>query len=338
MEKGFKLFAINPKQLDRFRDRFSPAGAKDDSRDALVAADALRTDKKAFQLLAPQDPIIIQLREWSRIAEELQEEELRLANRMREQLWRYFPQMLGLTDDLTADWFIALFGLAPMPEKAQRLRKTTLESFLKEHRVRRFDAQGLMERLRAPALAVSPAAAEAARDHIKIIIRQLAPLKRQIAGAKRRLDELTQKLGGAGGDDPEGQSSEQRDVTILKSMPGLGRINLATLLAEGHEPLRRRDYQALRCLTGVAPVTRQSGKSKIVTRRRAAHPRLSNAVFHWARVATQRDPRARAKYAALRARGHNHARALRSVGDWLLCVSCFLLQNKTNYDPNYATP
>src|ERR1700675_1033066 len=44
LERGFAVFAINPKQLDRFRDRFTVAGAKDDSRDAHVLGDSLRTD------------------------------------------------------------------------------------------------------------------------------------------------------------------------------------------------------------------------------------------------------------------------------------------------------
>ncbi|MFX5785548.1 transposase, partial [Acinetobacter baumannii] len=75
-----------------------------------------------------------------------------------------------------------------------------------------------------------------------------------------------------------------------------------------------------RSLTGVAPVTRSSGKSHLVVRRLACHPRLANAMYHWARVATQRDQISRAKYQALRARGHSHGRALRSVGDRLLNV------------------
>jgi transposase len=49
-----------------------------------------------------------------------------------------------------------------------------------------------------------------------------------------------------------GQSPEQRDVTILRSLPEVGRIVLATLLAEACEPLRARDYHALRSLCGVA--------------------------------------------------------------------------------------
>ena len=70
MERGFTVHSINPKQMDRFRDRFSPAGAKDDSRDSEVMASALRTDPQCLRQLAVADPVIIELREWSRIAEE----------------------------------------------------------------------------------------------------------------------------------------------------------------------------------------------------------------------------------------------------------------------------
>ena len=94
LERGFKVHAINPKQMDRFRDRFTPSGAKDDSRDAEVMASAVRTDPHSFRLLAATDPLIIELREWSRIADDLGTERNRLTNRMREQLWRYFPAML----------------------------------------------------------------------------------------------------------------------------------------------------------------------------------------------------------------------------------------------------
>src|SRR5262249_5531548 len=66
LERGFNVYAINPKQLDRFRDRFSPAGAKDDSRDAEVQANALRTDMRAFRKVVLAGAIFAELREWSR--------------------------------------------------------------------------------------------------------------------------------------------------------------------------------------------------------------------------------------------------------------------------------
>jgi transposase len=136
----------------------------------------------------------------------------------------------------------------------------------------------------------------------------------------------------------EAPSGEPRDVAILKSFPGIGRITLATLLAEASAPLRRRDHHALRTLTGVAPVTKRSGKSHIVIMRYAAHRRLRNAVYHWARVAIQHDPRSHARYAALRRRGHSHGRALRGVADRLLALACTLLQQQTLFDPAYRRP
>jgi transposase len=147
------------------------------------------------------------------------------------------------------------------------------------------------------------------------------------------IDRLTEQLAG-GEDDAEGQREKQRDVTILRSLPGVGRIVLATLLAEAQDALQRRDYHALRCLSGVAPITKRSGKSKIVLMRQAAHVRLRNAVYHWARTAVQHDPRSRAKYAALRARGHGHGRALRSVADRLLAVACAMLESQTPFNPS----
>src|SRR5467141_1425989 len=66
------------------------------------------------------------------------------------------------------------------------------------------------------------------------------------------------------------------------------------------QPLRRRDYHALRSLSGVAPVTRRSGKTCVVVRRYACNKRLANALYHWARLATQHDALSRRRYAALR--------------------------------------
>ena len=127
-------------------------------------------------------------------------------------------------------------------------------------------------------------------------------------------------------------------MAILRSLPGVGRINLATLLAEAWQPLQRRDYSVLRALSGVAPVTRRSGKACIVLRRLACNKRLERALYHWARVAAQRDPASHQRYAALRQRGHSHGRALRTVGDRLLFLACTLLQRQILFDPDYKRP
>jgi len=336
LERGFQVYAVNPKQLDRFRDRFTVAGAKDDRRDAHVLGDSLRTDRHCFRRLSTEDAMVVELREWSRMTEELQQERNRLANRVREQLWRYYPQALEISDDLTADWFLELWAAAPTPAKAARLRESTVDRILKRHRVRRIATAEVLSLLRQKPLTVAPGTAEAASAHIRAVAQRLTLVDRQIKQAHRRLDELFLRMAENEGESAGGQSCEQRDVTILRSLPGVGRIVLGTLLAEASEPLRRRDYHALRPLSGVAPVTKRSGKRCIVIMRQACHMRLRRAVYHWARVAIQHDPLSRHRYTELRKRGHTHGRALRSVADRLLAVACAMLTHRTLFDPEYS--
>lgn len=330
IERGFEVHAINPKQMDRFRDRFTMAGAKDDSRDAEVMASALRTDPHCFRRLAPVDPVVIELREWSRIAEDLGGERNRLTNRFREQLWRYFPAILELEADLGSEWLLELWEVVPTPSKVARVRQTTIAGLLKRNRVRRFDAAQVLDVLRQPPVRVAAGTAEAACAHITTLVARIRLVNRQLKQAHQRLDALTARLIPA--EETEPGQQKQHDVEILASLPGVGRIVLATLLAEAFDALQRRDYAALRSLTGVAPVTKRSGKSCIVVRRQACHDRLANAMYHWARTAVQHDPRSRAKYVALRSRGHSHGRALRSVADRLLNVACAMLKTGTPFD------
>jgi len=330
IERGFKVHAINPKQMDRFRDRFTLAGAKDDSRDAEVMASALRTDPRCFRPLAIADPIVIELREWSRMTEDLGAERNRLTNRMRELLWRYYPALLTLENDLGAEWLLDLWETVPTPAKAARIRETTIARLLKRHRIRRFDAAHIIAVLRQTSVQVSAGTTQAASAHIATLTARIRLVNRQIRQAHQQLDKLTDRL--APSEEAEPGQARQHDVEILASLPGVGRIVLATLLAEAFDALQRRDYAALRSLTGVAPVTKRSGKSCIVVRRQACHDRLANAMYHWARVAVQHDARSREKYAALRSRGHSHGRALRSVADRLLNVACAMLKTGTTFN------
>jgi transposase len=331
VERGFQLFAINPKQLDRFRDRFTVAGAKDDSRDAHVLADALRTDRHAFRRLAIDDPLVIMLREWSRMRDELTQERTRLINRLHQQLWRYYPQAETLTDDVGAEWFLDLWECVPTPQKAARVSEKTIARILQKHRIRRLDAATVLSTLRQPPLSVAPGTVAAASAHIKALVARLRLVNAQIKQAEAELDKLCDAIE----ETTPGQICEQRDMAILRSVPGLGRINIAALLAEAGEPLRRRDYHALRILAGSAPVSRRSGKTCIVLQRRACNGRLRSAIYQWARVAMQHDAASNTRYAALRARGCSHGRALRTVGDRLLYVLCRLLERQQLFDPNY---
>ena len=146
------------------------------------------------------------------------------------------------------------------------------------------------------------------------MIRQLKETHREM---DRLIDEYDKSFREQ--DDPEA-IQRQRDVEILSSIPSVGRIVLATLLAEASDILLLRNYNALRALCGAAPVTKRSGKLYQVARRHAVNLRLRQAIYHWARTAVQHDPVSKAKYTAL---------ALVDTGTQELCVALQIAFSKS---------
>jgi len=330
LERGHEVFVVNPKQLDRFRDRFTMPGAKDDRLDALVLASALRTDRERFRRLEFDEPVVLKLRERSRMHEELSEERKRLANRLKQQLLRYFPQFLELYDDVAAPWMLALWAHVPTPKHARKVQARSIARILKEHRIRKHTGREVLKVLKQKPLYVAPGTTEAAVEHIQMLVPRLTLANQQLKHCHAQIKACLAEMA-APAEDDAGQEGEQHDVTILSSLPGVGPIVLAVLLAEANGPIRRRDYHALRSLCGVAPVTRSSGKKRVVSMRYGCSGRLRNAVYHWARVAAMHDELCKVRYRALRQRGCTHGRALRTVGDRLLRVACAMLEHGSTY-------
>lgn len=364
LEHQIAVFAINPKQTDRLRDQHSMGGAKDDRLDAFVIADALRTSRRLFRRLVLDAPKILALREWTRMHDELTTEKVRLSNRLREQMHRYYPQVLKLSEGADDAWVWDLLMRAPLPAQAQGLRPATITAILRAHRIRRIRADQVLAILREPALTVAPGAAQAASEHVHMLVPRLRLVHEQVRQCVHRLDEL---LGDPDLDEPssEGGSGQDRlappanpeasedtedprrpspprptDAAILSSIPGAGRIVTATLLSEAASALRQRDLMALRTRCGTAPVTRKTGKQKRghVHMRYACQTRLRDAVRHWSANHIQHDLRGRRHYDALRTCGHDHERALRGVADRLLSLLVAMLRDRTEYDAERRNP
>jgi hypothetical protein len=327
LERDFHVFALNPKQLDRFRDRHSVAGAKDDRRDAFVLADAVRTDQPSFRRLQLDAPQLLRLRELSRAEETLLEDFRRSANRLQDQLHRFYPQMLQLCSAADASWLWDLLDLAPTPAHAALLSEEHVQRVLKAHRIRRVTAKEVLACLQTPALPVAPGAAEAAQAHCGFLLPCLRVLAEQLQACSQQVSALLRTLA-----EEPGESEGPSDVAIVLSLPGVGRKITAWLFAEAAQPLAERDYQVLRTHGGVAPVTKQSGKRRVVVMRRGCNPRLRHALYHMARVAMQRDAHFRRVYAALRAKGQRHGQALRNIGDRLLRILMAMLRERICYD------
>jgi transposase len=329
LDHRLAVYTINPKQLDRFRDRFTPAGAKDDRRDARVLADALRTDRRAFRRVTADPAEVVALRGLVREDDALRIEETALSNRLRELLGRYHPRLLELAADRVDPLLWDLWELAPTPQAAAAVSRRAVAAALRRHRIRRLDTDAVMRALKAPAPRVSDATVAMAEQAVRRLLPRLRLAHAQRQECGHRIDEVL-----AGMEAPsEGGGGQPTDAAILRSLPGVGRIVAARVLTEAAEAIRRRDLTRLRALGGSAPVTKRSGKSCLVAMRRACSGRLRYAYYHWARTAVQNDERSRSHYAALRARGRSHGRALRGVVDRLLSVAVAMLRSGTLYDP-----
>jgi len=331
LDRGCHVFAINPKQLDRFRDRFSPAGAKDDRRDAEVLSSAVRTDRQYLRPLRLGDPLTLQLREASRQDAELQEDFRRLANRLRDHLLRVWPELLALVPAANEPWLWTLLELAPTLTAGQSVRPARVRQLLRDHHIRRVRAEQVVEILRTPSVYLATGVREGVAPRIADLIEQIRIVYAQRRRAERWLETALQTLAS---DAPAERHREHQDVEILQSLPGIGTRIAATMLAEAAQPLRERDYHALRVLGGCAPVTKRSGKSRVVQIRYACHARVRFALRCWAMGAIQRDPHSRAHYDRLRLAGHHHDRALRGVIDRLIPVLIAMLRDGTLYNAN----
>lgn len=334
LEAGFEVHSINPKQLDRFRDRFSVAGSKDDKLDARVLGDSLRTDPRAFRRVNAEPGWLVRMRQASRMEDELKQEQRRSANRLRAVLHEYHVELLALLPSADEPWFWDLVAMASIPELGARLRPKQVERLLAEHRIRRIKAPDVIERLRRPAVPAMPGVVEAGSIHALMLVPRLHLLTQQLTQCQAQIQKLLDELGA---EETLEQTSEHRDVRILRSLPGAGRYVVATMLAEAFWALQLRDYRLLRALCAVAPVTEQSGRHRAVHMRYACNRRLRNAVHHWAWNATLVEPHFDRLYKGMRDRGLSHARALRGVADRLLHVTVAVLRNGTCYDASLRT-
>src|SRR5712691_2985591 len=327
LERGFHLFALHPKQRDRFRDRHRGAGAKDDRREAFVLADAVRTDPPSCRRLHLEEPQLFVLRERSRAEETLLEDFRRSENRWRDQLPRLYPQRLQLCSAADAPWLWDLIDLVPPPAHAALLSEEHVQRVLKAHRIRRVTGKEVLTCLQMQALPVAPGAAEAAQAHCQLFLPCRRVLAEPLQACRQQVSALLRTLA-----EEPGEGESPSDVAMVRSVPGVGRQMTAWLCAEAAQPLAERDSQRLRPPSGVAPVTKHSGKRRLVVMRRGCNPRLRHALYHMARVAMQRDAHFNSVYTTLRAKGQRHGQALRNIGDRLLRTLVAMLRHRTCYD------
>ncbi len=317
---GYLVFPVNPLQASRFRQRHQVSGAKSDGADAHALADTVRTDSHQLRPAAGDSAQAEGIKVVARTHKTLIWERTRQVQRLRHQLRDYFPAALEAFEDLDAPDALELLGKAPDPHRARRLTRAQVSAALKRARRRGIPgkATAILAALRSEQLGQPAALTAAYAATVRSLIAVITVLNEQVSALQGQVEE---------------HFGRHPDAEIYLSQPGLGAVLGARVLAEfGDDPHRYATAKARKNYAGTSPVTRASGKRKVVLARFVHNDRLIDALHAQAFTALTASPGARAFYDAQRAKGAGHNDALRRLASRLVGILHGCLKTRTSYN------
>ena len=320
LEAGITVVVISPNQVKNLRGRYGSAGNKDDHFDAFVLADTLRTDRARLAPLVPDSDATITLRHTCRARKDLVNHRVAVANQLRAHLRNVLPGAVGLFAELDSPISLAFLARFDTQDRADWLSPKRLAAWLASvGYCGRVDPTVLHARLAAAPRGATGDHGTAEAHTTRALLAVLVTLVAQIKTLSEQIGE---------------QLAMHADAHIFTSLPRSGTVRAARLLAEiGDCRGRFPTPEALACLAGVAPSTRQSGKLRSVGFRWACDKQLRDAVTDFAGDSRRANPWAADLYNRARARGHDHAHATRVLARAWLYVIWHCWQDHTAYDP-----
>jgi transposase len=323
LDAGLTVIAMHPNQVAAARPRFRPAGGKSDRFDAFVLCELARTDHHRFQVLMPDSDQTKALRALTRGREVLVEQRVALCNQLRAELERFWPGATMIFADLDSPISLAFLSRYPSPVDAHGLGEKRLAQFLaRNHYCGRKPASVLLERLRcAPSGRAGELEADSRRGIVLALVAALGPIVEQI-----RL--LTSEIAHGVRAHPDGEIF----LSLFKHPKSV--ITAATLLAEiGDSRARYPTAEHLAADAGMSPVAVESGRKKVACFRRGCDHRLRDATSSLADATRHWHPWAADRYTSAIGRGHDHPRAIRTLGRAWCRVLWRCWQDGVPYDP-----
>jgi len=317
---GYLVFPVNPLQASRYRGRHGVSGAKSDAGDAHMLADMVRTDSHQLRAAAGDSAEGQGIKVVARAHKTLIWDRTRQVQRLRHQLREYFPAAIEAFADLDAPDALELLAKAPEPARAAKLTRAQVTAALKRARRRTIKdkTDAILAALRGEHLGQPPALSIAYAATVRSLIAVIIALNEQVTVLEEQVRE---------------HFGRHPDAEICQSQPGLGPILGARVLGEfGDDPHRYADAKSRRNYGGTSPITRASGKKKVVAARFIRNDRLTDALMAWAFASLNPSPGARAFYDQQRAEGREHNDALRRLANRLVGILHGCLKTRTLYD------
>lgn len=323
---GYTVYAINPLQVARYRERHGTSGAKSDPGDAHTLAELVRVDRAHHRPVAGDSAVAEHVKVLARTHQTMIWSRQRQTNTLRSMLREFYPAALeAFGEDLAGRDALAVLAIAPSPEAGRALSLARITSALRRAgRQRNLDttAARIQAALRSEQLSTHPGVVGAYAASVRALVAVTAELGVQVEVLREQV---------------EAGFGRHPDVEIYLSQPGLGPILGARVLAEfGDDPHRYADAKARKNYSGMSPITRASGTKRVVLARYARNRRLADALYQQAFAALTSSPGARAYYDAHRARGATHHQALRALANRLVGILHGCLRHHTTYDEQTA--
>jgi hypothetical protein len=321
LDHGVVVYPVNPKALDRARDRFRQSGAKSDPFDAWVLADLLRTDHAQLRALQPSSEAAQELKLLAEDCQRHIRQQTRLVNQLTATLKAYYPRALEVAE-LTAVLAREFLQAYPTPEAVTALTERRWQRWARAHRLSEARTRELWAVLQRPQLPVPAHVVRAKVRLMQSLVAQLLPVMAAVAQYRKAIDDFFASM-------PAAQ--------WMRTLPiGKHGITAPTLWARlGDAPGRWESFRHLQAQAGAVPVTKRSGKQRVVQFRFACDKALRYVVDQVAFLSLLSSEWARAYYDQQRARGHAHRQALRALGAKWLKIIFVMWQRQVPYDEQY---
>jgi transposase len=322
---GYRVLAVNPLSTSRYRDRHSTSGAKSDPGDARVLAELARLDGHNHRPVAGDSDLAHAVKALARAHQSMIWSRQRQANQLRSTLREFYPAVLEAFGDLASSDALAVLAIAPTPERGRRLSRSKIAAALRRGgRQRRVTERAIeiQTALRSDQLEAPPVVADAMGASVAALVAVVTEL---VAQTNQLEQELADRF------------DQHPDAKIIRSLPGLGTILGARALGEfGDDPNRYADAKSRKNYAATSPITRASGKHRVVLARYARNRHLADVCHMWAFAALTTSPGARAFYDQHRANSDTHNRALRALANRLVGILHGCLRHQTLYNEHTA--
>jgi transposase len=323
LDHGVVIYPINPKALDRARDRFRMSQSKSDSFDAYVLAEFVRTDHAHLRALQPNSEQAQELKMLTRDHHRLVRQKTRLLNQIEVTLKEYYPRPLEVFSDLESKIALDFLVQYPTPQALSELSRRNWNRFAKrQHHLGEARCKELWEKLSQPQLAIPEHVIRAKAQLLAVLVVQLKILVQAVESYSQRVQRFFASMPAA---------------KLVKTLPGgKSGTTVPMLWAElGDAKSRWESFKHLQAEAGGVPVTKASGKSRVVHFRFACNKLLRYASYWMSFNSLNRCEWANKYYRDQRTKGHSHHQALRALGAKWLKIIFVMWRDQVPYDENY---